>query len=213
MKFRGRAVIAAMGFAAALLAAPRVSAGDFTLSLDAGLRTMSNSPDTEKAIFDAGRGFGGGLGLFYDHGTRWRFGVEGRRIKRDGERAFAADRNSEAFRLGHPLTFTMTGGLASVAFRFGKLGPVSPYVSVAGGVMSWREESPIAGLVEKGSGSSGVFEGRFGLERQQGSLRLGIEAGITLVPNAVGVGGISQVYEEKDLGGLFVVGRVGFSRK
>jgi len=34
-----------------------------------------------------------------------------------------------------------------------------------------------------------------------------------MIPNAVGVGGISKVYEEKDLGGLFVVTRIGFSRR
>ena len=34
-----------------------------------------------------------------------------------------------------------------------------------------------------------------------------------MIPNAVGIGGISSVYEEKDLGGLFVVARVGFSRR
>ena len=62
----------------------------FAVMLDAGLRTMSNSNDTEKAIFRAKRGIGAGLGLSIDRGQRWRFSIEGRRIKREGERAFAA---------------------------------------------------------------------------------------------------------------------------
>jgi opacity protein-like surface antigen len=205
--------IAAAALAVSLAAAPGAFAGEIALVFDAGLRTMSNSPETEKAIFGQDEGIGFGLGVTYDRGSRWRFGVEGRRIKREGERAFAADRTSEAFRLGHPLTLTLTEGLASAAFRFGKLGPVSPYVGVGAGLVSWNEESDIAGLTESASGTTGLFEARLGIETQQGPLRLGLEGGITFARNAVGAGGISKVYEETDLGGLFVVGKIGFSRK
>ena len=209
--FPGAGLLAAAGLAT-LLAAP-VRAGEIALVFDAGLRTMSNSPDTEKAIFGSEKGIGYGLGVTYDRGSRWRFGVEGRRIQRDGQRAFAADRNSEAFRLGHPLTATLTEGLASAAWRFGKFGPVTPYIGVGAGVVSWNEESDIAGVIEKASGTSALFEARAGVETQAGPLRFGIEGGITFARNAIGAGGISKVYEETDLGGLFVVGRIGFSRK
>ena len=209
----GLGLIAAIGVAGLLAAPARAGAGEVALVFDAGLRTMSNSPDTEKAIFGRENGIGYGVGFFYDRGSRWRFGVEGRWIERDGERAFAADRNSEAFRLGHPLTLPLTEGLASTAFRFGKLGPVSPYIGVAAGVVSWKEESDIAGVAESASGTTGIFEARLGIERQQGPLRLGLEGGITFARDAIGGGGISKVYEETDLGGLFVVGKIGFSRK
>lgn len=199
--------------ALSLMAAPSAQAGSFAFLIDGGLRTMSNSPDTEKAIFGSKQGFGAGIGLSYDRGVRWRFGVDVRRIAREGERAFALDRTSEAFRLGHPLTLTLTEGIASVSYRFGEVGPVSPYLTVGGGVASWKESSDIAGLVEKSSGTAGLFEARLGLERQAGVLRIALEGGITMIPNAVGVGGISKIYEEKDLGGLFVVARVGFSRR
>ncbi len=192
---------------------PSAQAGSFAFLIDGGLRTMSNSPDTEKAIFGSKQGFGGGVGLSYDRGSRWRFGVDVRRIARKGERAFAMDRTSEAFRLGHPLTLTLSEGVASVSYRFGEVGPVSPYLTIGGGVASWKESSDIADLVERSSGSAGLFEARLGLERQAGVLRIAIEGGITMIPNAVGVGGISKVYEENDLGGLFVVARVGFSRR
>lgn len=183
------------------------------VSVEAGLRTMSNSPDTQKAIFEKTGGLGIGAGLFFDHGSRFRFSIEGRRLTRDGERAFAADRTSPAFRLGHPLQFRMTQGIGSAAYRFGKFGPVAPYVAVGAGVASWKEQSTIAGLVENASGTSALFEARLGFERGQGSVRLGVEGGITFVPNAVGIGGVSAIYEEKDLGGIFVVARIGFSRK
>ncbi len=205
--------VLAAGLVASLLAPTTVRAGDKALMFDAGLRTMSNSPETEKAIFGEENGIGFGLGLSYDHGSRWRFGMDVRRIDREGERAFAVDRTSEAFRLGHPLTLRLTEGLATVAFRFGKLGPVSPYIGVGAGIVSWNEESDIVGVIEKGNGATGVFEGRVGLERQQGPVRFGIEGGITFARNAIGAGGISKVYEETDLGGLFLVGKIGFTRK
>jgi hypothetical protein len=188
-------------------------AGDLAIVLDAGLFSMSNSADTEKAIFDSKFGVGAGLGLSYDRGSRWRFAVDARRIRREGERAFAADRTSPAFQLGHPLTFTMIEGVASAAYRFGRLGPVSPYIAVGGGVVSWKERSDIAGLVEDANGTSALFEARVGFERRQGVLRLGLEGGIILVPNAIGVGGISKVYEESDLGGVFAELKIGFSRR
>ena len=125
--------------ALALLATPSAQAGSFTFLLDGGLRTMTNSPDTEKAIFGSKQGFGGGIGLAYDRGFRWRFGVDVRRVAREGERAFAMDRTSEAFRLGHPLTLTLAEGIASVSYRFGEVGPVSPYLTIGGGVASFKE--------------------------------------------------------------------------
>lgn len=209
---RGSALIVATLAGLFLLPVP-ARAGSFSLMLDAGLRTMSNSPDTEKAIFDLKRGFGGGGGIVYDRGSHLRFGLEVRRVSRTGERAFALDRTSPAFRLGHPLTLTMTEALATASYRFGKIGPIAPYVGVGGGFASWRERSDIAGVTERESGTAGLFEARMGLERQQGRVRLALEGGITFVPNAIGLGGISKVYEESDLGGLFLVAKIGFSRR
>lgn len=205
--------LVAAGLVVLLLGPPEAFSGEIALTFDGGLRSMSNSPDTEKAIFDKEPGLGLGVGLSYDLDPRLRIGVEGRRIRRDGERAFAADRNSQAFRLGHPLGLTLTGGLLTAEFHFPKLGPVAPYLGIGAGTVFWRERSDIAGLIERDSGSTGLFEGRVGIERQQGHLRLAIEGGISLARNAVGAGGLSKVYEENDLGGLFVVGKIGFSKK
>jgi opacity protein-like surface antigen len=206
-------MVSGAALAALLLTPPPAQSGSLTLLVDGGLRTMSNSPDTEQAIFGSKKGLGGGLGLSYDHGSAWRFGLDVRRVSREGERAFAMDRATQAFRLGHPLTLTLVEGVASASYRFGEVGPVSPYLTLGGGFASFKESSDIAGLVEKESGAAALFEARLGLERQAGALRLAIEGGITMIPNAVGVGGISRVYEEKDLGGLFVVARIGFSRR
>jgi hypothetical protein len=198
--------------AAVLLFAPEARAGSLGFLLDAGLRTMSNSADTERAIFDTSPGFGLGLGATWDRNPRWRFGLDARWISRDGERAFAADRTSPAFRLGHPLTLTMVQGIATASRRFEKLWGMTPYVSGGGGLAFWKERSDTAGLVETSDGVSALIEGRLGFERAHRRFRYGIEGGITFIPNAIGTGGVSQVYEESDLGGAFVVARIGFTR-
>ncbi len=208
-----KGLVPGFALAVSLLAPCSLQAGSLTFLVDGGLRTMTNSPDTEKAIFGSKQGFGLGLGVAYDRSSRWRFGLDVRRISREGERAFAMDRTAEAFRLGHPLTLTLIEGVVSASYQFGEVGPVTPYLTAGGGVASWKESSDVAGLIEKASGTAGLLEARLGLERQSGRLRLAIEGGITMIPNAVGVGGISKVYEEKDLGGLFVVARIGFSRR
>lgn len=205
--------VAALVVVGALVGPTPARAGEVAVVLEAGLHTMSNSADTEKAIFGSRFGVGAGLGLSYDRGSRWRFAVDGRRIRREGERAFAADRTSPAFSLGHPLTFTMMEGVASATYRFAALGGVSPYLAVGGGVASWKERSDIAGLIETASGASALFEARVGFERPLGAVRLGLEGGLTLVPNAVGVGGISKVYEESDLGGVFAALKIGLGRR
>lgn len=206
-------LILGLALAAAGLSPTQADASDLAVVVEAGARSLSNSADTEKAIFDSTFGIGAGVGLSYDRGPKWRFGVDARRVEREGERAFAADRTSPAYRLGHPLTLTMIESVASVSYRFAKLGPVSPYVALGGGAVFWKERSDIAGLVEDARGTSALFEGRIGVERAQGPLRLGIEGGITFMPSAIGAGGISQVYGETDLGGFFVVGKVAFSRR
>jgi hypothetical protein len=136
-----------------------------------------------------------------------------RRIAREGQRAFAIDGNSEAFRLGHPLDFTLTEGIVSASFLVGSIGPIEPYLTLGVGRASWKERSNIAGLIEEASGSVTLFEAKLGIERQQGPIRLGVEGGVTMIPSAVGVGGISKVYGEEDLGGLFVAVRIGFTKR
>jgi opacity protein-like surface antigen len=208
-----RTVVSIAVCAVLAFAAPgRAEAGDWMLSLDGGLRSMSGSADTQKAIFGDWFGPGFGAGVFHDRGRHWRFGVEGRVVDRHGERAIAADRNSEAYRLGHPLDFTMIEGVASISWRFERRGSWTPYAGVGGGAVSFKERSRIAGLEERASGSTALFELRAGAERGRGRFRYGLEGGVTFAPNAIGVGGISQIYEESDIGGVFVVARFAFSR-
>ena len=47
-----------------------------------------------------------------------------------------------------------------------------------------------------------------GVEVGRGHLRFGAEVGFSSVPDAIGVGGVSKVYGEDDLGGLHALGKL-----
>ncbi|PYQ19164.1 MAG: hypothetical protein DMF81_22745 [Acidobacteria bacterium] len=47
-----------------------------------------------------------------------------------------------------------------------------------------------------------------GVEWGRGVLRVGAEAMYTTVPNSIGVGGVSKIYGETDLGGFTAVGKI-----
>jgi hypothetical protein len=75
----------------------------------------------------------------------------------------------------------------------------------------YHEESEIGGLVEGVvDETKGAGYGVLGLEYGRGALRFGVELMYSLVPNAAGVGGVADVYDEDDIGGLTVVGKLSF---
>jgi hypothetical protein len=49
------------------------------------------------------------------------------------------------------------------------------------------------------------------VEFGKGRLRVAAEGGYAFVPNSLGIGGVSKVYGEKDLGGFSVVGKLIFN--
>src|ERR1700741_2730330 len=79
-------------------------ADGFAIALEGGSYDMTNASKSAKAVFD---GSSGGLtyGAFVrtSLGRSWFVGVGARMFRKDGERAFAADKDSPSFTLGHPL--------------------------------------------------------------------------------------------------------------
>jgi hypothetical protein len=52
------------------------------------------------------------------------------------------------------------------------------------------------------------FTGAGGIEVGRGLLRFGAELGYTTASSAIGVGGVSKVYGEDDIGGFYAIGKV-----
>jgi hypothetical protein len=172
-----------------------------------GYGMFGNINFTAKESFDTITGspsgpiFGGGArvglpfgGLFVDVGA-WQY-------RGDGERVFVA--NDEIFRLGIPVEITVTPIELSAGwqFRLRRLPKFIPYV--AGGLtsMSYTETSDFATDAEN-------VEERFNGYHMFGGAQylitrwLGVagEASWTTVPDAIGEAGVSEAFNETDLGG------------
>lgn len=199
--------------AVALLLAPVAGAQDSGLAIEfaGGWQDLTSAENSAKAVFDGSSGgVTFGAGLRYELRSGLYVGGFARYFKKDGERVFVASPSGEVFRLGHPLSLKLIPIQGTVGWRFGR-GSLVPYVGGGAGITSFEEESTVGGVSESASETKVSAHALGGIEFGRGSLRVGAEAMWTFVPNSIGVGGVSAVYDESDLGGLSVVGKVVFA--
>ena len=192
------------------LAAAPVQAGDFALALEGGYYDMTNARDSATALFGSSGGPTFGGFVRYGLGRSLFVGAGARLFQRSGTRAFAAGPNSPAFSLGHPLDVRVIPAYALLGYRFMPDSRLSPYIAIGPGFTSYREESTVAGLSFDTSNSKVSGHAALGLEFGTGKIRAGLEAMYTTVPNIIGEDGISQVYEENDVGGVSLAARLVF---
>lgn len=185
----------------------------FAVSFEGGYQGFSSAGDSAKAVFDGSTGtstLGGSVrfGL-----TRSLFAGAGVRVmKKEGERVFVEGPGSTVFRLGHPLEVRLVPVYGFVGWRFMPESSLVPYLSAGGGFTSYSEESTVGGLTESESFSKATWHVAAGADYAIGAFGIGFEARFTSVPNVIGLGGVSKIYGETDLGGFSVVGRVSFRR-
>jgi hypothetical protein len=204
----------AAAFLAALLAAAStpVRAGEFGVSVEGGYLDLTSARKSAQAVFDGSAGgFTGGGSLSYRFGRGFFVSAGARYFKKTGERVFVADPNGEVFRLGHPLELQLVPVYGIIGYRFERRRgmPLVPYLGIGGGVYSYKEKSEVGGLTEGVlDQTKGAGYGVLGLEYGRGVVRFGIEASWSMVPDSAGLGGVSRVYGEDDIGGFAVVGKL-----
>ena len=187
------------------------SAADISLALDGGYFAMSNARKSAKAVFGgSGGGLTGGASLTFGLGRSLFVGVAGRYFQKTGERVFVADPDAEVFRLGHPLKIRTIPVYGLLGFRFSPDKTLVPYVAGGAGITSYREESTVGGITETNSQSKFSGMVALGADYGRGPVRFGAEVNYSFVPSTIGLGGVSAVYGEKDVGGFSVVGRLVF---
>jgi opacity protein-like surface antigen len=194
-----------------LAAAPALAATDhgFGIEGQVGYQDLTKLKNSAKAVFDGSSGgitFGGGVRYVFSKG----FYVSGwaRSFSKDGERVFISDATGTVFPLGHPLKVSIVPIQATVGYRFHVSGSITPYLGAGGGVSKYHEESTVGGVTTEVDESQGSFHILGGAEVGHGSLRFGAELGYVFAPNAVGIGGVSAIYHESDIGGFSAVGKV-----
>jgi hypothetical protein len=190
-----------------VLAAGPAAAGELAIEVHAGYFEMA-AANSASALFGSGGGgtFGGALRYTFWRGAFVSAGA--RTFSREGERVFVAAPNATVQKLGFPLKVSLTPVFLTVGYRFrdGKL--IVPYAGIGGSVTTYKEESEVAGEAFDEDRSKAGFLGLAGVEVGRGTFRVGAEAGYSTVPDAIGLGGVSKVYGEDDLGGWHVIGKL-----
>ncbi|HSD65430.1 MAG TPA: hypothetical protein VLF95_01950 [Vicinamibacteria bacterium] len=208
MRTPARVRLAACAIAAvAGLAVPRATAGELAIEGHAGYFQMA-AENSASAVFDARGGgtFGGAVRYTFWRAAFVSAGV--RTFTKEGERVFVATPNSTVQKLGFPLKLRLTPVFLSVGYRFRDGRVIVPYAGMGGSLTSYKEESEVAGEAFDEDGSKAGFHGFAGVEVGRGMFRVGAEAGYSTVPGGLGLGGVSKVYGEDDLGGWHTVGKV-----
>lgn len=193
-----------------IVATPAASAGDFAIDAQGGYFSIAAKDSAEAVLGSSGFGTIGG-GLSYTFGSGIFVHAGARVASKDGERVFVADPAGEVFALGHPLSFRLVPVELTLGYRFSHFGALTPYVGVGGGFTSVKEESTVAGITEKESQSKASGHVRVGLEYGRSALRFAVEGQWSTVPDAIGVGGVSKVYGESNVGGFTVLGKIIFT--
>jgi hypothetical protein len=200
-RLRG-ALLGAAVVSSVLAATAPASAQGLAIHAHGGYFGMKAS-DSAKAVFDSSGGFTGGGGISYGFAKHFYVEAGARYFSKSGEKVFVAGPGDPVFKLGFPLEMRLIPIYGTLGYRFlGGKSAFVPYLGVGGGVTSYREESTVAGIVTTESQSKASFHGVLGLEYGKGHLRFAVEGLYTAVPDAIGVGGVSKVYGEDDLGGF-----------
>lgn len=129
--------------------------------------------------------------------------VSGSQFKKSGQRAFVS--NGQTFRLGIPLTATITPVELSGGFRFRlRTHPnIIPHVSGGVGWYRYKETSESSDTGENVDTRHNGYLADAGIEfRVHRLVGLAVDGEFTHIPGILGDGGISKDVNEKDLGGI-----------
>ncbi len=162
-----------------------------------------------QAVFDGSSGgatFGGAVRYVIRKGFYIEAGA--RTFSKSGQRVFVASPSGPVAKLGFPLDVRITPIFATVGYRLFEGRAFVPYLGAGAGVTRYRETSDVTGDIREESRGKASYHVALGLEYGAGILRVAAEGVYASVPDGLGVGGVSKVYNEKDLGGFSVLGKL-----
>ncbi|MBI2833480.1 MAG: hypothetical protein HYX76_03530 [Acidobacteria bacterium] len=165
----------------------------------ADYHVFTGAEDSFKAVLGSSSApvFGGGGGVTW----KWLFvQVEGSRFRDTGQRVFRS--NNEIFRLGIPVTVTMTAWEFEAGVRVDRGWPVVPYVGGGVGSLRYKETSQFAESGENVNRSKPEYIVLGGVEVPVWRwIRIAGQVKYIRATGIIGKDGISQQFGEKDLGG------------
>jgi opacity protein-like surface antigen len=204
-----RAIVPLALVTAALVvaAAPATLAGEIALEGQVGYFDPAFTKSAS-AVFGStgGATFGGAARYTIGHGVFVSAGA--RSFSKDGERVFVATPAGPVSKLGFPLSMRITPIFLTVGYRFRDGSMLVPYLGIGGSINKYKETSTVAGVAYQDDISKAGFHGVAGLEVGRGLLRFAGEVSYSIVPNAIGILGVSSVYKEDNIGGFTAVGKL-----
>jgi opacity protein-like surface antigen len=200
--------VSSIALVAGLAGAVPAAAGSFGVEAQGGYHSLSAS-QSAKAVFDGSTGgatFGGALRYVLYKG--FYIGAGARTFSKSGERVYVAAPGGPVAKLGFPLDVRITPIFGTLGYRFREGRSLVPYLGVGAGVTKFRETSDVAGDVREESRSKSSFQALAGFEYGSGMIRFGAEGVYSSASDSIGVGGVSKVYGEKDIGGFSILGKL-----
>ncbi len=183
------------------------AAGELAVEAQVGYLDMA-AKDSAQALFGSSGGVTFGGAVRY---TAWRgaFVSAGfRTFSKDGERVFLLSPGGTIQKLGFPVSVELQPVLLMAGYRFRNGQLVIPYAAIGAAITSYTETSSVAGESFDTDGSKTGFVGAAGVEVGRGMFRVGAEFGYSTVSDVVGLGGVSKIYGEDNIGGFHVIGKV-----
>jgi opacity protein-like surface antigen len=171
---------------------------------DAGI-TVFSATNSFKAVFGQATGplFGGGVELGFSN--HLFISVAASRFRRTGHRVFVSQ--GQIFDLNEPTTITITPLEITAGYRYSRFTEIVPYV---GGGAGWHKYAETSAHSTDADEMHSTFAGYQVMGGAEVPLRtwiaLAAEAQFASVPHALGkeTTGVSNVYNEHDLGGFTV---------
>jgi opacity protein-like surface antigen len=193
-------------------AAPDQPAFSVRVFGEAGIDRLAASRSFN-AIFDRDSGpvYGGGAELVLRQG--WFVRVNLWRFKEEGQRAVRFQ--NQTFRLDIPLTVTITPFEVNGGYRipFGRTRTLIAYFGGGVSSHSYKETSSFAVGEENVDDRFTGYQLLGGIEyRLHRAIGVAGEIEYATVPDAIGAGGLSEEFDEHNLGGLIVRARILFGR-
>lgn len=206
-----------LAWAVALVALPMASGADAQSIAVRGYGLMGSvsfaASDSFETVLGSASGplFGGGVEVGLPLGGLY-VGVGGWRFQQDGERVFVSGR--QAFPLGIPLTVQVTPIEVTGGWRFRGLSQrFVPYAGAGWSSYGYKETSQFADASENADERFGGFHIVGGAEfRVTRWLGIGGEVAWARVSDALGENGVSEAFDESDLGGTSVRLKVSIGR-
>ncbi len=197
----------------ALITPSLTSAQEFGIGLGGGYFYFTQASNSTKAVFGSAGGapFSGDVRIGLHHNLYAAVAV--RYLKKDGERVFVANPSGRVFPLrDEPLSARTLPVELTLEYRFeSRRSSIVPYIGIGPGFTSYHEESTVGGITTTLDETKFAAHALAGIEFGRGRFRFGVEANYSTVPSAIGVGGVSQIYNETNIGGVTILGRIVFT--